>query len=57
MGSGSKFSDPTNPAVVVKAGESGSSGVLEITDMVFKTKGPCTPYHPDIIHFELIIID
>jgi len=40
MGSGSKFCDPVNPAVVVKVGDSGSSGVLEITDMVFKTKGP-----------------
>jgi hypothetical protein len=40
MGSGDKFSDPTNPTVMVKVGEPGSSGVLEITDMVFKTRGP-----------------
>jgi hypothetical protein len=42
MGSGSKFSDPSNPAVVVQAGTAGSSGVLEITDMIFKTQGPGT---------------
>lgn len=40
MGSGSKFSDPTNPNVMVRVGDPGSSGVLEITDMVFKTRGP-----------------
>ncbi|KAF7974441.1 hypothetical protein HWV62_12174 [Athelia sp. TMB] len=40
MGSGSKFNDPTNPAVVVQAGASGSTGVLEISDIIFKTKGP-----------------
>lgn len=40
MGSGSKFSDPTNPTVVVQAGASGSTGVLEISDIIFKTQGP-----------------
>ena len=42
MGSGSQFGDPANPSVVVKAGDTGSSGVLEITDILFTTKGPGT---------------
>lgn len=40
MGSGSKFSDPENPTVMVQVGASGSTGVLEISDMLFKTQGP-----------------
>jgi hypothetical protein len=40
LGSGSKFNNPSSPAVVVKVGDSGSCGVLEITDMIFKTRGP-----------------
>lgn len=40
MGSGSKFSDQNNPHVMVQAGASGSTGILEITDMIFKTAGP-----------------
>jgi len=44
MGAGSKFSDPSNPAVVVKVGAPGSRGVLEITDMIFKTRGPGADY-------------
>jgi hypothetical protein len=44
MGAGSKFSNPSSPAVVVKVGASGSRGVLEITDMIFKTRGPGADY-------------
>lgn len=40
MGSGSSFNDQTNPKVVVQVGASGSSGTVEITDILFKTKGP-----------------
>ncbi|KII89977.1 glycoside hydrolase family 55 protein [Plicaturopsis crispa FD-325 SS-3] len=39
-GKGSTFQDSRNPAVVVQVGASGSTGVVEITDMVFKTIGP-----------------
>lgn len=40
MGSGNNFFDFNNPRVVVKVGETGSSGVVEITDMIFTTRGP-----------------
>ena len=38
MGSGSAFSDITSPQVVVQVGTSGSSGVAEISDMLFTTR-------------------
>jgi hypothetical protein len=44
MGAGRKFSSPSNPAVVVKVGVPGSHGVLQITDMIFKTRGPGADY-------------
>ncbi|TCD63287.1 hypothetical protein EIP91_005699 [Steccherinum ochraceum] len=40
MGGGSAFSDMNNPVPVVRVGASGSSGIVEITDMLFATKGP-----------------
>ncbi|KZP07111.1 glycoside hydrolase family 55 protein [Athelia psychrophila] len=40
MGSGSKFSDSKKPTVMVQVGAPGSAGVLEISDMIFKTQGP-----------------
>ena len=40
LGYGSAFQDQNNPKVVVKVGEEGSSGVLEISDIVFGTRGP-----------------
>lgn len=40
MGGGSAFSDSNNPTPVVKVGDTGSSGIVEITDMLFMTKGP-----------------
>lgn len=40
LGYGSAFQDQKNPKVVVKVGEVGSSGVTEISDIVFGTKGP-----------------
>lgn len=40
MGGGSAFSDMNNPTVMVQAGAPGSSGTLEITDVVFATQGP-----------------
>ena len=48
MGGGSAFSDSNNPTPVVKVGDTGSSGIVEITDMLFMTKGPgeTTP-HPE----------
>ncbi|KAG6814279.1 hypothetical protein H0H92_013404 [Tricholoma furcatifolium] len=39
-GSGSAFQDQSNPQVVVRAGEAGSQGVLEISDIIFTTVGP-----------------
>ncbi|EIW85955.1 glycoside hydrolase family 55 protein [Coniophora puteana RWD-64-598 SS2] len=40
MAGGSAFSDITNPKVAVQIGSAGDTGVLEITDMLFSTKGP-----------------
>ncbi|KAG6888038.1 hypothetical protein C0995_010954 [Termitomyces sp. Mi166 len=39
-GSGTNFQDAENPQVVVRVGEPGSQGILEITDMIFSTVGP-----------------
>ncbi|KAJ7043179.1 glycoside hydrolase family 55 protein [Mycena alexandri] len=39
-GSGPAFQDQNNPQVVVRVGEPGSRGVVEITDMIFSTVGP-----------------
>ncbi|GJJ08010.1 hypothetical protein Clacol_002217 [Clathrus columnatus] len=40
MGSGSNFQSQTNPRPVVQIGAPGSSGSVEITDMIFSTRGP-----------------
>lgn len=40
MGGGSAFQDMKNPKVMIQAGAPGSSGILEISDIVFATKGP-----------------
>ncbi|KAH8106772.1 exo-beta-1,3-glucanase [Cristinia sonorae] len=40
MGGGSAFSDINNPRAMVRVGAPGSSGIVEITDMLFATKGP-----------------
>ncbi|TBU39254.1 beta-1,3-glucanase [Dichomitus squalens] len=40
LGSGSAFTDYNNPRPVIQAGTAGSTGVLEITDMIFSTRGP-----------------
>ncbi|KAJ7470268.1 glycoside hydrolase family 55 protein [Mycena latifolia] len=39
-GDGSAFQDQNNPQVVVRVGEPGSQGIVEITDMIFSTVGP-----------------
>ncbi|KAF9567581.1 exo-beta-1,3-glucanase [Agrocybe pediades] len=39
-GKGSAFADQNNPQPVVRVGDSGSSGIMEITDMIFTTMGP-----------------
>jgi hypothetical protein len=39
-GKGSKFQDMNNPQPVVQVGAPGSSGVVEITDIIFSTIGP-----------------
>jgi hypothetical protein len=39
-GKGSAFQDEANPQPVVKVGSAGSSGPVEITDMIFSTIGP-----------------
>lgn len=38
MGSGDAFSDITNPQVVVQVGAEGSTGIAEISDMLFTTR-------------------
>ena len=50
MGSGSAFEDYNNPQVVVRVGEPGSTGVVEITDMIFTAKGPGDrlPFHEPV---------
>jgi hypothetical protein len=40
MGTGSYFEDQSNPQVMVKVGNEGDSGVIEISDMLFTVKGP-----------------
>ncbi|KAF8184875.1 glycoside hydrolase family 55 protein [Mycena galopus ATCC 62051] len=39
-GAGTAFQDQDNPQVVVRVGEPGSQGVVEITDIIFSTVGP-----------------
>ncbi|KAF8654106.1 hypothetical protein AX16_003639 [Volvariella volvacea WC 439] len=39
-GSGPNFQDPENPQVMIKVGEEGDVGMVEITDMLFSTVGP-----------------
>ncbi|KAI0687135.1 exo-beta-1,3-glucanase [Cytidiella melzeri] len=40
MGGGSAFSDAKKPTVMIQAGAPGSSGIMEITDIIFTTQGP-----------------
>lgn len=40
MGGGTAFSDQNSPTVMVRVGEPGSEGIVEITDMLFATQGP-----------------
>ncbi|KZT08185.1 glycoside hydrolase family 55 protein [Laetiporus sulphureus 93-53] len=40
MGGGSAFGDQRNPKVMVRVGEPGSRGILEISDILFATRGP-----------------
>ncbi|KAK6502302.1 hypothetical protein TWF506_002885 [Arthrobotrys conoides] len=40
MGTGSYFADADNPKVMIKVGNPGDSGVIEIQDMIFTTSGP-----------------
>jgi glucan 1,3-beta-glucosidase len=40
LGYGPAFQDQDNPKVVIKVGDKGSSGVIEISDIVFGTRGP-----------------
>ncbi|KAK6330900.1 hypothetical protein TWF718_003098 [Orbilia javanica] len=40
MGTGSYFGDAENPKVMIKVGNPGDSGVIEIQDMIFTTSGP-----------------
>ncbi|KAK7023969.1 glycoside hydrolase family 55 protein [Favolaschia claudopus] len=39
-GAGPAFQDQNKPQVVVRVGEPGSKGIVEITDMIFSTVGP-----------------
>ncbi|PAV23600.1 glycoside hydrolase family 55 [Pyrrhoderma noxium] len=40
MGGGSAFEDINNPQPVVRVGETNSQGTIEISDMLFTTRGP-----------------
>lgn len=40
MGSGPAFQNVSKPEVVVRVGNAGDEGVVEITDIVFTTRGP-----------------
>jgi hypothetical protein len=40
IGKGDKFSDQTDPQVVVQVGEESSEGIMEISDIIFSTVGP-----------------
>lgn len=40
MGTGRKFSDVSNPVPVVRVGTPCTQGELEISDMIFSTRGP-----------------
>lgn len=40
MGGGPAFEDSRNPRVVVRVGNPGDQGVMEISDMIFATRGP-----------------
>ena len=40
MATGSYFGDMNSPKVVIKAGEKGDVGSMEIIEMIFSTKGP-----------------
>lgn len=41
-GSGAAFQDQNKPRPVIKVGDAGSCGVVEITDIIFSTIGPST---------------
>ena len=40
MGTGTKFGDIHNPQVMVKVGNEGDIGTIEIVEMLFTVKGP-----------------
>ena len=40
LGTGAWFDDMDHPRPVIKAGEPGSTGTLEVTDMIFATRAP-----------------
>lgn len=40
LGAGSKFQDQSNPHVVVRVGQDGDVGNVEISDIIFATQGP-----------------
>ena len=40
MGGGSAFQDQNNPRVMVRVGNEGDEGIVEITDIIFATRGP-----------------
>ncbi|CDO72902.1 Glycoside Hydrolase Family 55 protein [Trametes cinnabarina] len=40
LGSGSAFQDQNNPKAVVRVGSPGDEGIVEISDIIFSTRGP-----------------
>lgn len=40
IGGGKAFSKQSDPTVMVRVGEPGSVGTVEITDIIFSTRGP-----------------
>lgn len=40
MGGGALFQNSSNPQPVIRVGEPGDSGIMEISDLIFSTRGP-----------------
>ncbi len=56
MGGGSAFADVKNPRVMVQCGARGSDGVLEITDVVFTTRGPGGLFDGRVLSVVVLIV-
>jgi glucan 1,3-beta-glucosidase len=48
LGAGRVFEDQDEPQVVVKAGKEEDEGLIEISDLIFATRGPSACFFPGI---------